>query len=180
MSGHSPEAEFLDEIQTKVLIFFLLAIHSHLYSFALRFLFFQTHATSYSFYSSVTVHCKWERRKTDRKPNPLTNDLRNPHRNLKYENSQDYAQKPQKIVCSWIRLQAFFVLLPRLFSSWKGTSDTRTLRYSPRSIKTFPETRCWTNFAEIWPVGAQHSVMAGGRWGKDDRKQNTLTPLLWT
>jgi hypothetical protein len=28
---------------------FLLAIHSHLYSFALRFLFLQTHATSYSF-----------------------------------------------------------------------------------------------------------------------------------
>ncbi len=41
-----PEAEFLDENQTKV---FLLAIHSHLYSFALRFLFLPTHATSYSF-----------------------------------------------------------------------------------------------------------------------------------
>ncbi len=45
------EAEFLDEIQTKVLRVFLLAIHSHLYSFSLRFLFPQTHATSYSFYS---------------------------------------------------------------------------------------------------------------------------------
>jgi len=32
----SIEAEFLDEIQTKVLRVFLLAIHSHLYSFALR------------------------------------------------------------------------------------------------------------------------------------------------
>ncbi len=32
--------------------------------FAMRFLFLQTHATSYSFYSSVTVHCKGERRKT--------------------------------------------------------------------------------------------------------------------
>jgi hypothetical protein len=29
------EAEFLDEIQTKVLRVFLLAIHNHLYSFAL-------------------------------------------------------------------------------------------------------------------------------------------------
>jgi hypothetical protein len=28
------EAEFLDEIQTKVFRFFLLVIHSHLYSFA--------------------------------------------------------------------------------------------------------------------------------------------------
>jgi hypothetical protein len=30
----NPEAEFLDEIQTKVLRVFLLVIHSHLYSFA--------------------------------------------------------------------------------------------------------------------------------------------------
>jgi hypothetical protein len=34
---YSTEAECLDEIQTKVLRFFLLAILSHLYSFALRF-----------------------------------------------------------------------------------------------------------------------------------------------
>jgi hypothetical protein len=33
------EAEFLDEIQTKFLRVFLLAIYSHLYRFALRFLF---------------------------------------------------------------------------------------------------------------------------------------------
>jgi hypothetical protein len=43
------DAEFLDKIQTKVLRVFLLAIKIHLYSFALRFLFLQTHATSYSF-----------------------------------------------------------------------------------------------------------------------------------
>ncbi len=36
-----PEAEFLDEIQTKLLRVFLHAIHSHLYSFALRFYFFK-------------------------------------------------------------------------------------------------------------------------------------------
>jgi hypothetical protein len=53
--GSSPEAEFLDEIQTKVFRVFLVAIHSHLYSFALRFLFLHTHAVSYSFYSSVTA-----------------------------------------------------------------------------------------------------------------------------
>ncbi len=47
------EAEFLDEIQTKVLRAFLLAIHSHLYSYALRFLFLQIYATSYSFYSTL-------------------------------------------------------------------------------------------------------------------------------
>ncbi len=56
------EAEFLEEIQTKV----FLAIRSQFYSFALRFLFLQTHATSYSFYSSVSVDSKrwrktWEK-----------------------------------------------------------------------------------------------------------------------
>ncbi len=57
-----PEDEFWDKIQTKV---FLLAIPSHLYSFALRFLFLKIHATSYTFYSSFTVHGKGEeRRKT--------------------------------------------------------------------------------------------------------------------
>jgi hypothetical protein len=40
-------AEVLDEIQTKVLRVFLLAIHSHLHSFALRWLFLRTHTTSY-------------------------------------------------------------------------------------------------------------------------------------
>ncbi len=36
-----PEAEFSDEIQTKVLGVFLLDIHRHLYSFSLRFLSFK-------------------------------------------------------------------------------------------------------------------------------------------
>jgi hypothetical protein len=47
------KAEFLDEILAKVLRAFLLAIHSHLNSFVLRFLFLQTHATSYNYNSSV-------------------------------------------------------------------------------------------------------------------------------
>jgi len=47
-----------------------LAIHSHIYSFALRFLFLQTYATFYSFYGSVTAHCKGVSiGKADRKPN---------------------------------------------------------------------------------------------------------------
>ncbi len=92
------EAEFSDEIQSKVLRVFLLAIHSHIYSFALRFLFLQTHATSYSYYSSVTVHCKGERRKTWQKTIPPSSlwfkkSLQKPP---VFENSQDYAQKPQQ------------------------------------------------------------------------------------
>jgi hypothetical protein len=54
----SAEAEFLNEIQTKVFRVFLLAIQSTLYSFALRFLFLQTCATSSSFYSPLLYTVK--------------------------------------------------------------------------------------------------------------------------
>jgi hypothetical protein len=62
------KAEFLDEIQTKVLRLFLLAIYSHLCSKALRFLFLQTHATSYSFHSSLQYTVKEKGGQPDRKP----------------------------------------------------------------------------------------------------------------
>jgi hypothetical protein len=90
------EGKFLDETQTKVFRVFLLAIHSHLYtvySFALRFLLLKTHATSYSFYRSVTVYSKGVSEKPDRKPYLLPFGLRNSYRNLKSENCQYYAQK---------------------------------------------------------------------------------------
>jgi hypothetical protein len=61
-----PGAEFLDEIQTKVsrVSSFLFRVTSTVYSFALRFLFLQTHATSYSFYSVLVYNVMGERRKT--------------------------------------------------------------------------------------------------------------------
>jgi hypothetical protein len=65
--------EFLDEIQTKVRVF-LLAIHSHHQRFAFAFKLTQplTVSTVQLLYtvkeSSVTVHCKGERGKHDRKP----------------------------------------------------------------------------------------------------------------
>jgi hypothetical protein len=46
------------------------------------------------FYSSVTVHSKGEWRKTERKPYHLPYALCNPY--PMSENSQDYAQKPQR------------------------------------------------------------------------------------
>ncbi len=63
-----PDAEFLDEIQTKVLRVFLLSIHSHLYSLPwdlyflkptqpLTYFFKRTQPLMY-FYSKATVHCK--------------------------------------------------------------------------------------------------------------------------
>jgi hypothetical protein len=106
--NQNPEAEFLDKIQTKVLRVFLHAVHSHLYSFALRFIFLQSHATSYVFlqtyaasykflqFSYCTVLYKGERRKTGycRKSYPFSYSLRNSYRNLTSENSQDYGQNP--------------------------------------------------------------------------------------
>ncbi len=76
-----PEAESLDEIPTKVLRVFLLAFQSHLCRVCLRFLFLQTHATSYSFQSAYLT---LERRKEE---NLIENLPRNPYRNLKSENS---------------------------------------------------------------------------------------------
>jgi hypothetical protein len=75
----------LDEIQTKV---FLLVIHSHHNSFALKLYFFKLT-------QPLTVSVKEKGGKPERKPYPLPCGLRNPYRNLKSESSQNYAQKPQ-------------------------------------------------------------------------------------
>jgi hypothetical protein len=87
----------VQEIQTKVIRVFILAISSHLYSFGLRFLFLQTHATSYKFYSSATVQytVKEKGGKPDRKTHTPPFGIRNPCRNIKSENSQDCAQAPE-------------------------------------------------------------------------------------
>jgi hypothetical protein len=68
----------------------------HLFSFALKFLFLQTHTTSHSFCSVLLYTVKEKGGKPDRKTHPLPYGFRNPSRNLKSENSQDYAQKPQR------------------------------------------------------------------------------------
>jgi hypothetical protein len=103
----SPVVEFSDEIQTKVLrVFFLLDIPSLVYSFALKFLFLQTHANSYVFSQInktpyVFLHlwsCTlWRRKKEkpDGKSYLLPYGLRNPNNNLKSDSPQDYALKPQ-------------------------------------------------------------------------------------
>jgi hypothetical protein len=86
----------LDEIQTKALGVFLLAIHSHLYSFAMRFLFFKlTQALTVS-RGLLLYTVKEKGGKPDRKPYPLLFGLRNPYKNLKSENPQHYAKKPQR------------------------------------------------------------------------------------
>ncbi len=76
------EAEFLGEIQTKVLRVFLLAIHSHLYSFALRFIFFKLTQPSQFLQFIYLYTVKEKGGKLDGKPRPLPYGLRNPYRHL--------------------------------------------------------------------------------------------------
>ncbi len=84
-------AEFLDEIQTVT-------------SKSLPSVFFFFKLTQPLTVSSVRLlHTVKEKGgKPDRKPYPLPYGLRNPYRNLKSENSQDYAQKPPKN-CTYFR-----------------------------------------------------------------------------
>jgi hypothetical protein len=87
----------LGRIETKAWRVFLLFIHCYLNSFALRCKLLQTHATFYVFlqFSYWTLQRR-KRGKPDRKTYPLPFGLRNPCINLKSENSQDYAKKPQR------------------------------------------------------------------------------------
>jgi hypothetical protein len=76
-----PEAEFWDEIQTKVLRAFIHAIHSHLYSFASDLYFFKlTQPLSVSTVQMVLYTVKEKGGKPDRKPYPLLFGLRNQYR----------------------------------------------------------------------------------------------------
>ncbi len=56
--------------------------------------------------------------KPDRKPYPLSFGIRNPHINIKSENSQDYTQKPQRN--AWIRLLVWTAVLNHIRKAWKG------------------------------------------------------------
>jgi hypothetical protein len=72
------------------------SMYSNVLGFALRCLFLQTQATSYSFYTVRLLYTVSEKGgRPDKKPYPLPFGLGNPLRNLKSENSQDYSQKPQ-------------------------------------------------------------------------------------
>ena len=92
----SPEAEFLEEIQTKVLRVFLLASHSNLCSLELRFKFLKLTQPLTVSTVQLLYTVKEKGGKPDRKPYHLSYGLRNPYRNLKAENSQDDAHDAQK------------------------------------------------------------------------------------
>jgi hypothetical protein len=84
------------------------------YSFALRFLFFVTLTQPLSYFFTPrqpltfsTVKLLYTVKEKEGKPYPLPYVLRNPYRNLKSENSQDYAQKPQRN-CTFMNLTSGF------------------------------------------------------------------------
>ncbi len=89
-------------------------------SFALRFLFLQTHATSYSFLNWLLYTVNEKGGKTYRKPYPRYG-LSNPYRNLKSENSLKIMPRNlNEIVRLWIRL----LNSPPLSLSWLSLLST--------------------------------------------------------
>ncbi len=97
----------MDEIQPKVL---LLAIQSDLYSLPWDLYFFKL--TQPLTGSTVWwLHCKGERRKTWQKPPLPSLCFRNPYKNLTSENSQDYAQQPQRN-CTFMNWASGYVYVP--------------------------------------------------------------------
>jgi hypothetical protein len=94
-----PEAEFLEKIQTQVLrVCYSQSPLQLCLDISTSYIFLQTHGTSYYFYIKLLYTVKEKGGKPVRKPYPLLYVFRNPYRNLKPENSQDYGhgQKPQR------------------------------------------------------------------------------------
>jgi hypothetical protein len=110
-----PEAEFWDKIQTKVLRVFLVTVTQQLC------LEIYISSNSHNLLCISTVQLlytiKEKGGKPDRKPCPVPFVIRNPHRNLKSENCQHYAQKPQRN-CSWIRLPLISCCIGRRSNNW--------------------------------------------------------------
>ncbi len=96
--------------QTKVWRVFLLVIHSHLYSFALIFIFLQNHATSYSF-------CKEETRRTWKKPYPpsLWLQEKSIQKPQVWKISRFRPRNLNEIVRTWIRLLYICFITTLLF-----------------------------------------------------------------
>ncbi len=101
----------MDEIQAEVLKVFLLVIHSHLYSFALRFLFYFFKITQ-----PLTVSVKEKGGKPDRKTMPPSLWFKKSIQNLKSENSKRLC--PETSALFYVHEFGFFINV--LTISWKA------------------------------------------------------------
>jgi hypothetical protein len=77
--------------------------------------------------------------KTDRKPNPLPYGLRNPHRNLKSENTQDYARNSK-----W----NFTFMNSASVRKFHGMYNTYLI--GPCTKKEYSELQNFSNFSTPW------------------------------
>jgi hypothetical protein len=101
----------LDEIQTKFIRVFLLAIHSHLYSFALRSYFFKLTQPLTVSRVHLLYTVKEKGGKSDRKLYPLPYGLRTPYRltNLTlYRHDEPYTNKPRKNLIQFVLFESPF------------------------------------------------------------------------
>jgi hypothetical protein len=103
----------------------LLAIESNLYSFALRFLFLQTHATSYSFCSALLYTLKEKGGKPDRKTQPLT---RNPYRSSSLRSLKIVPRKSSKKL--YVLYDIHMDKLDELLADWIGKSVKEDTLYT--------------------------------------------------
>ncbi len=94
---HLPtKAKFLNKIQTKVLKVYSLLLTVTSTSVPWDFYFFKLTIPLAVSTVQLLYSVKETGGKPDRKPYPLPYRFRNPYRNLTFENSKDYAKKPQR------------------------------------------------------------------------------------
>jgi hypothetical protein len=109
----------------------------------------------------------------DRKPYPIPYGLINPYRNLKSENFQDYAQKPQQTVRSWIRLLVWHHLVwGYRHEEWRKPRRRITVTSSLNEISTdqLGNILWWWGEEDISPPTRHHPFLkkASGQIFKDD------------
>ncbi len=102
-----------------------LIFQSHLYSFALRFLFLHTHATSYSFFSALLYTVKEENLIENHNPFPMVEEIHTETSSLNTLNIM--LRNLKESVRSWIRLLVVWLLLREPIKQRSLVTDTHTV-----------------------------------------------------
>jgi hypothetical protein len=113
----------LDEVRTKVPRVVLLAYSQTHLQLCLEISILSNSCNLLQF---LLYTVKEKEGKPKKRPNPLPYGLRNPYRNLKSENSQDYAQKPQRN-CKFMNSASAYTI----FYIVSASVNYDILRFSP-------------------------------------------------